>query len=95
MDWTDLLLLGADAPDYIVEDGEDNWVCKCGNSSESDGFQPCDHRGLIVEPSHTEWDGIHYLCERCFRIIDNATLQVMGRCDDAAVQTNNEWRFAY
>lgn len=91
--WTDFLLADPrDTPEYIIERAEDDWECRCGNSSHSDGFQPCNEVGEVVEPNH-DWTSGYYVCERCYRIIDSVTLQVMGRCGIDAVNTNNDFRF--
>lgn len=62
------------------ERDSDAWVCICGNRPHSDGFYPCDRNGKEVEPTETSgWDGASYVCGRCGRIINQDTLEVMGR----------------
>ena len=92
-DWTDMLLAPPQAiSDYIVEDGMDWWVCKCGNTPDSDGFSPCSDIGARCEPDDS-WDAIHYMCERCFRIIDQNTLQIMGVPSEDIVEQNEAYRW--
>ena len=57
---------------------KDAWVCLCGNTPMSDGFQPCDAEGNEVEPNKGTWMGL-YVCDRCGRIIRQKTLEVIGR----------------
>ena len=57
---------------------KDAWVCVCGNTPTSDGFQPCDAAGNEVEPEKGIWNGL-YVCDRCGRIIRQKTLEVIGR----------------
>lgn len=51
----------------IVLDGnefeQDDYVCKCGNTSASDGFYPCNSSGREIEPDEN-WQGL-YVCARC------------------------------
>jgi hypothetical protein len=45
-----------------------DFVCFCGNTSDSDGFFPCDGAGRIMEPTaDSDWDGL-YVCDRCGRL---------------------------
>ena len=53
------------------------WVCLCGNRPDSDGFFPCDEAGTEIEPVEG-WTGL-YLCNRCGRVIDQESLDVVGR----------------
>lgn len=53
------------------------WICICGNMPVSDGFQPCDEAGKEVEPV-TGWKNL-YVCDRCGRIIQQDTLEVVGQ----------------
>jgi hypothetical protein len=49
----------------------DEWHCECGNQPHTDGFQPCQKNGRLVEPSIAGWmDGELYRCMRCDRIIE-------------------------
>ena len=58
-------------------DDKDAWVCVCGNTPTSQGFYPCDDKGNEVEPL-ADWPGL-YFCDRCGRIIDAKTLEVVGQ----------------
>jgi len=43
-------------------------VCKCGNTTASDGFQPCDKNGNVIEPTvDSDWNGL-YVCSKCGEI---------------------------
>jgi hypothetical protein len=60
------------------EKGKDEaWICVCGNEPSDDGFYPCDKKGNEMEPTD-DWDGL-YVCLRCGRIIEQASLRVVGR----------------
>jgi hypothetical protein len=60
------------------EAGNDEaWVCICGNEPQDDGFYPCDREGNEVEPVKG-WEAI-WVCFKCGRIIDQHTLEVVGR----------------
>lgn len=50
----------------IITHKEDtDWVCVCGNTSDLDGFFPCDALGEFIEPTlDSDWDGL-YVCDRC------------------------------
>jgi hypothetical protein len=93
--WTDMLLAPKElTPEYIVEESEDWWVCKCGNQPHYEGFYTCTPIGEIISPSINDgWDEVHYVCHRCWRIIDQNTLQVVGRCSEDVYNTNNEFRW--
>lgn len=78
--------------DYIVEDGQDWWVCKCGNKPDLEGYSPCSSTGARCEPDKS-WDETYYLCERCFRIIDQHTLQIMGTPSEEVIQQNESYRW--
>jgi hypothetical protein len=57
----------------------DEMTCVCGNTPAEQGFMPCLRNGHLVEPTPEAWvDGNLYRCDRCGRIIDGQTLQVMG-----------------
>lgn len=43
----------------------DDVVCTCGNEVTSDGFDPCDARGLPVQPTAKEWPLTLVRCNRC------------------------------
>ena len=46
----------------------DDFKCVCGNTTESDGFFPCDSEGKIIEPERDIWDGNDYVCARCKKV---------------------------
>lgn len=49
----------------------DEWHCRCGNQSHTDGFYPCLRNGQFVEPTEEKWtDGDLHRCERCGAIIE-------------------------
>lgn len=54
----------------------DTWVCICGNSASSDGFDTCNSEGEEVEPTPQEWTSGWYVCARCKRIINDTRLVV-------------------
>jgi hypothetical protein len=58
---------------------EHAWVCICKNTPGDDGFYTCDKEGNEVEPTAKEWTTGLYVCNRCGRIIDPETLEVVGR----------------
>jgi hypothetical protein len=62
------------------EAGNDEaWICVCGNRPSSGGFQPCDKNGDEISPDKgSNWAGL-YVCDGCGRIIDQNTLEVVGR----------------
>ena len=62
--------------------GDDEWLCICGNRPISDGFFTCDSEGNEVEPTPKDWTTNWYVCGRCGRIIDQNTLEVVGRNED-------------
>ncbi len=60
----------------------DAWICLCGNQPHEDGFFPCDQAGNEVEPTlGGVWENL-YVCARCGRIINQDTLEVVGRNPD-------------
>lgn len=56
---------------------EEAWICVCGNTPTSDGFYPCDQNGNEMEPVKG-WPDL-YSCGRCGRIVNQHTLEVVGR----------------
>ena len=62
------------------EAGNDEaWICLCNNTPVSDGFYPCDEKGNEMEPTiGSGWESL-YVCAKCGRIIDQRTLEVVGR----------------
>jgi len=64
-------------------------VCLCGNDPSRDGFYPCLHDGLVVEPDlNGPWAGALYYCERCHRIVDMEAGIVKCYASDEAVAAN-------
>ena len=55
----------------------DAWICVCGNRPTCDGFYPCDQSGRQVEPDKA-WIQPLYVCDRCGRIVNSETLEVVG-----------------
>lgn len=55
----------------------DAWICVCGNRPDADGFLVCDAGGNEIEPD-CGWAGL-YLCNRCGVIIDQQSLNMVGR----------------
>lgn len=66
--------------EYIIHDDAcwDTWTCICGNQAEDAGFYPCDRWGDAMEPTVGSGWLETYRCERCGRIIDQITHQVVG-----------------
>jgi len=93
--WTDMLLVHDEITrDYIIEEETDWWVCKCGNKPDCDGFYTCNEIGEIVPPSISEgWDEKHYVCHKCWRIINSNTLEIVGYCSLDVLNKNNEFRW--
>ncbi len=71
-----------------IKDGE--LMCLCGNDAPNEGFDMSDADGTVIDPPGTVdddgnernaagWDGIHYRCGRCGRIIDQRDGRVVGR----------------
>jgi len=56
---------------------EEALVCVCGNTPTSDGFYPCDQNGNEIEPVKG-WQDL-YVCDRCGRIVNQLTSEVVGR----------------
>jgi len=68
-----------EAKEHITHDPEnsESWICLCGNRPDYDGFFPCDKDGNEMEPVKG-WGNL-YACGRCGRIINQFTLEVVGR----------------
>lgn len=60
----------------ITDDGSGEWVCICGNDPGLSGFFTYTN-GKAVEPDDA-WDGTHYYCADCLRVIDMNTLMVVA-----------------
>ena len=55
------------------------WTCICRNTPNGNGFYPCDSEGNEMEPLiGSAWDNL-YVCASCGRIINQKTLEVIGR----------------
>lgn len=94
-DWLDMLLIHpAIAREYIVEHETDWWECKCGNTPNMEGFYTSNELGEICPPSASEgWDEVHYVCHRCWRIINQNNLEIVGQCSEDAYNKNDEFRW--
>jgi hypothetical protein len=65
----------------IVHEAGNNeaWICICKNTPTSDGFYPCDAKGNEIEPiKGSGWKDL-YVCNRCGRIINMYTLEIVGQ----------------
>ena len=58
---------------------EEAWICICGNQPDTGGFYTCDKDGNEVEPTAIDWTTNWYVCANCGRMIDQTTLEVVGR----------------
>lgn len=52
-------------------------LCNCGNTPDAEGIWPYDAEGND-EKSSLSADGSYFACDRCGRIIDGDTLEVVG-----------------
>ncbi len=59
----------------LKETTSDWFVCGCGNNPHLDGFETCLKDGKIVEPTPKEWDGVHYICNRCATVYNSDTFE--------------------
>jgi hypothetical protein len=67
--------------EYITRglDDDADWICICGNETGHSGFLACDSAGNEMRPSaDSDWNDL-YVCGKCGRIIDQNTLEVVGR----------------
>ncbi len=60
---------------------QDECVCVCGNQSIHGEFFMCDDTGVEVGPEHPIADTGLWACERCGRVINYATKQVIGKLE--------------
>jgi hypothetical protein len=60
-----------------AEGNEEAWICVCGNTPTDDGFYPCDQDGNEMEPVKG-WQDL-YVCDRCRRIVNQHSLEVVGQ----------------
>lgn len=58
-------------------DNFEAWICICGNTPVDGGFFTCDAQGNEMEPEKG-WGNL-YICGDCGRIINQSTLEVVGR----------------
>ena len=58
--------------------GKEYLLCLCGNTVRAEGFYPCDAQGKVVEPTLEKWTTNLVVCDRCGRIINQTTLEVVG-----------------
>ena len=94
--WTDLLLGHPElVAQFIIENSEDKWECRCGNTHESEGFDPCDEFGEVVPAELGPWDGILYVCTRCWRVINGNTLEILRVTEVEVVEKNLEYRWSF
>ncbi len=90
-DWTDLLLaIGELVPEYILEVHDGHWECRCGNSTNAEGFDACNEFGKLIPAELGPWDGALQVCIRCWRIIDGNTLQVLGFAETSTIAANTD-----
>ncbi|MHB8147498.1 MAG: hypothetical protein ACYDGM_09620 [Vulcanimicrobiaceae bacterium] len=73
--------LSVEQKEYINHEAGNSeaWICICNNTPDSDGFFSCDKDGNEVDPTHRDWKTNWYVCGRCGRIIDQASLGVVGQ----------------
>ena len=62
----------------IVEVDSYEWICLCGNTPDTYGFFPCNEKGGFVEPTDEQWTTDCYVCDKCGRIINQNTLELVG-----------------
>ena len=92
--WTDLLLAHpALTSEYILEIADGVWECRCGNTEELEGFIACDENGLEVAEELGPWDGVLRACQRCWRVINGDTLEVLGLVSESVIDQNEEYRW--
>jgi hypothetical protein len=65
------------------------FMCVCGNTSQEDGFETCDETGEPVMPIGEVWDRLR-VCQRCDRIMDGYTLEVVGKRQRKAIAAKSE-----
>lgn len=70
------------------------WVCICNNTISTVGFDTCTPEGQLCEPTNDGPWVSHYLCTECGRIIDQDTLEVIGRVDRDTVRKSVEINFS-
>jgi hypothetical protein len=61
----------------------------------SQGFYPCDKYGIEMEPLiGSNWEGF-YFCDKCGRIINKNTLEVVGRKEPYSKRLDEKIRQAH
>lgn len=60
----------------VKQQNDGSFICTCGNTSDAEGFYPCDASGVEVEPVDGKWDNL-YGCAGCGRVIKQDTLEVV------------------
>lgn len=72
----------------------DWFVCSCGNEPHLHGFYPCLTNGTPVEPVlDGAWDGVLYVCAKCYAIYDQDTFDQVGEANPIARQLLDEGVF--
>lgn len=66
-------------------DNPEAWVCICGNTPSSDGFYPINSKNEEVEPVPEDWDTNQLFCNKCGRVIDQDTLEVVKQLEPASI----------
>lgn len=79
--------------DYILEIADGRWECRCGNTHDWEGFDTCDELGGVVESVLGPWDGSVHLCNRCYRVINGDTLEILGSAAESIIEANEEYRW--
>ena len=72
----------------ITHDGDDCWVCTCRNTCIGSGFFTCDEKGNQVEPIRGEWTTSCYVCFDCGNIINQGTLEIVGKANKKIIKQN-------
>jgi hypothetical protein len=66
-------------PLNLKESTYDWFVCQCGNSPASDGFDTCSPDGVSIEPIvNGAWD-CHYKCMRCDAVYNGDTMDEVSK----------------
>jgi|GEM_PF-2395598 hypothetical protein len=79
---------------HVIND-KDTWLCICGNEPANQGFHTCDKYGVEMEPLiGSNWEGF-YFCDKCGRIINKDTLEVVGRKEPYSTRLEEKIRHAH
>ncbi|ESZ99994.1 hypothetical protein ThrDRAFT_03686 [Frankia casuarinae] len=74
--------------EYIACDGgDDDWLCRCGNTPASSGFVPV-RRRREVAPGAARWRG-RYCCVDCGLLIHWPSREIVGRINPADLVLND------